>query len=126
MKRKNNGGFSLVEILVAMAILASVVIPVCTSMVLVVRVNGKSEAMLQAKIAVSSAVEKMMAQGIWDSVTKEEIVKDGDVEITITPVPDKPYYEVTAAYVDDQGRELVAVDTCIRAVPSEEEEGGES
>ena len=123
MKGKNNGGFSLVEILVAMAILASVVIPVCSSMVLAVRVNARAEEMLEARLAVSSAVEEMMAQGISPDDVEEYPVTDGNVKITVTPVPDKPFYEVTAVYIDDQGRELVAVETAIRAARPSQEAG---
>ena len=39
MKEKNNGGFSLVEVLLAMMILAAIVIPVCSGILLSVRMG---------------------------------------------------------------------------------------
>ena len=67
MKQKQDGGFSLIEVVLAMVILALIVVPTCTSLVLSFRVNAKADAMLQAQLAVSSAVEKLMADGINDA-----------------------------------------------------------
>lgn len=64
MKNKHNGGFTLVELLVSIVILAAIVLPTCTSLVLSYRMNAKSEALMQAQLAVSSAVETLMAEGI--------------------------------------------------------------
>ena len=64
MKEKNNGGFSLVEVLLAMMILAAIVIPVCSGILLSVRMDARANDVLQARVAVSSAVETLMAQGI--------------------------------------------------------------
>ena len=131
MKGKNNAGFSMVEVLVAIAILAGIAIPVCSSLVLSLRVNAKAEMMLQARIAVSSAVETLMAEGITEA--SEEYILEGvrNVKIKTTEVeldnPNKPEaaalaadgeeepkplcYEVTVT--DDAG--LVTVTTYIRA-----------
>jgi prepilin-type N-terminal cleavage/methylation domain-containing protein len=73
MKNKHDGGFSLIEVVLAMVILALIVVPTCTSLVLSFRVNAKSEAMLQAQLAVSSAVEQLMAKGIIDQKAEEAI-----------------------------------------------------
>lgn len=62
--KQNNGGFSLVECVVSMAILGAFATAACTSLVLAHRMNGKTESMLQAQLAVSSAIEIMMAEGI--------------------------------------------------------------
>lgn len=108
MKRKNNGGFSLVEILVAMAILASVVIPVCSSMVLSVRVNAKAEAILEARLAVSSAVEEMMAEGIVEDRDYEAYYPG--VTVTVTDGDEAYYYNI----VVEDNAELLKVETSIR------------
>lgn len=63
MKKSNNAGFSLPEILVAIAIFALTVVPLCGSMVLATRINAKAEATLQAQMAVSSVVETLRANG---------------------------------------------------------------
>ena len=64
MNKKCDGGFSLIEVVLAMVILALIVVPTCTSLVLSFRVNAKADALLQAQLAVSSAVEELMAEGI--------------------------------------------------------------
>lgn len=125
MKRKHNEGFTLVELLVSIVILAAIVIPTCTSLVLSYRMNAKSEEMLQAQLAVSSAVEKLMAEGITDeylgSLTKESM-EDAYI-YTSSEFPgmqflladDGAYYSVTV--MDKE--ELVTVETNIRDNTSE-------
>ena len=120
MKVKNNAGFSLVEVVVAMAILASVIIPVCTGMMVSVRVNAKAEAMLKAKIAVSSAVETMMAKGYSEQL--EENLESGNIQITATHDVDKPYY-YNVVVTDTEG--LVTVTTSVHAAVPAGEEGGD-
>lgn len=66
VRKKNNAGFSLIEVLLSIVILAAVVIPTCSAMVMSYRLNAKSEQMMQSQLAVSSAVETLMASGITD------------------------------------------------------------
>ena len=124
MKRKANAGFSLVEVLVSMAILTAIVIPVCTALVMSTRMNARSEQILQARLAVSSTVEQLMADGI----DPEKIVGDTydlngrtDVVVKITDTigaEEAPiYYKVS---VQDCADGLVSVNTCIRAAATED------
>jgi prepilin-type N-terminal cleavage/methylation domain-containing protein len=74
---KRNGGFTLLETMVAIVILGAMVVPTCTALVMSIRINDKTEKMLQAQLAVSSAVEQLMAEGINaeranDPFTKEK------------------------------------------------------
>lgn len=113
MKQKNNGGFSLIEILVGMAILALIVLPTCTGMVMSFRLNAKTNQMLQAQLAVSSAVETLMAEGYSDSNAenvKNEIKESHQIELTITGTPQENYYEVTV----QDSENMVSVTTHIR------------
>ena len=64
MKTKNDQGFSLIEVLVAIVILAAFVVPTCSALVLSARMNAKAQALMQAQLDVSSAVEILMARGI--------------------------------------------------------------
>ena len=130
MKGKQNGGFTLVEVLVAMAILTSIVIPVCSSLVLSTRIDAKAEAVLQARLAVSSALETMMAEGI-----DPERIKDGNYDldgddqeealyikvIKVGNENDTPYYNVEVS--DPNG--LVTMTTCIREAITNPENSGE-
>jgi prepilin-type N-terminal cleavage/methylation domain-containing protein len=78
MKNKHDGGFSLIEVVLAMVILALIVVPTCTSLVLSFRVNAKAEAMLQAQLAVSSAVEQLMAKKINDTMAAKVLTSEND------------------------------------------------
>ena len=121
MKRKHNEGFTLVEMLVSIVILAAIVIPTCTSLVLSYRLNAKAREMMQAQLAVSSAVETLMAKGITDeyvtSLTKVE-AEDNTHYYTSTEFPclrfvltdDGAYYSVKVMDEEEQ----VTVDTSVR------------
>ena len=133
MKRKHNEGFTLVEMLVSIVILAAIVIPTCTSLVLSYRLNAKAREMMQAQLAVSSTVEKLMAEGIdanrvalvleknngiydfgWDSTNDVKIETDDYPGVTITITEDKStegYFSLSVS--DDDG--FVTVTTQIRA-----------
>ena len=126
MKKKHNEGFSLVETLVSIAVLALIVIPTCSGIVMGYRMNAKADELMKAQLAVSSAVETLMAEGIkkadeqydfvdgvdqYPSVSiKTETVKINEVE--------QPYYKVTVTSTIE-GATDVSVITHIRAVTPE-------
>lgn len=120
MKGKNNAGFSLIEVLVAIAILAGILVPACSSLVLSLRMNAKAEALLNARIAVSSAVETLMAEGIteqnlndygWEVIDDAGNRMDRFPDVTITTEKQGTYYNVIVKSNDNE----VVVTTCIRA-----------
>ena len=123
MKKKNNEGFSLTEVLVAMAILTAIVIPVCSSLVLCSKLDARAEATLRARIAVSSAVERLSAAGITGASGSYDVVQGNDeypdVKVSTTQGTDAAYYNVVVQ--DNQG--LVTVTTCIRAAAPAEDNG---
>lgn len=126
MKEKNNGGFSLVEVLLAMMILAAIVIPVCSGILLSVRMDTRANDVLQARVAVSSAVETLMAQGIthesneYDMVEETDLFPDVSIETKAEPEGADPasYYLVTVK----DAKSLVTVTTKIHAAPAASEE----
>ena len=145
MKRNRNGGYSLIEILLAIVLLGAIMVPTCTSLVRSVKINDRTDEMMQAQLAVSSAVETLMAEGIvaeqiieveedgdenYGWIIVEETDADGDkttknvdrfpeVEIVTQKVTDAPYYAVTVTKTitmeDETTRELASVTTYIRA-----------
>ncbi|MBO5128844.1 MAG: type II secretion system protein [Oscillospiraceae bacterium] len=135
MRRENNGGFTMIEVLVAIAILAGIVIPVCSSLLLSLRMNAKAEQVLQARLAVSSAVETLMAEGITGASTEYDVVDGSDrfpAVAVVTKLDAEAAYSVNGEepthYIvevtDNDG--LVAVTTAIRAADlAAEEEGAE-
>ena len=122
--KRGTAGFSLVESIVAIAVLGLISAPVCASLVLAGRINAHSRAVMEAQLEVRTAVETLMEAGIGEAA---EDYRPGDFPgVTVTTAlagPEDPYYSVTVS--DDRG--LVTVETVIRAAdPPEAEEGGEA
>lgn len=112
MNRKHNAGFSLVEVLIAIAVLGIIMIPTSTALVTFHRLNARTEEMFHEQIAVSSEVEKLMAKGIaepTDYTTPE-------VAVDITEEEEEPYYKVE---VKSKIPDSVSVTTYIRKAPTE-------
>lgn len=114
MKRKHNGGYSLIEVLIAMAVLGIVTIPTTSALLTAHRMNVKADAMLQAQLQVSSAVEVMMAEGIKTANigndaaagTDQKYKLPDDIEATAVvntnTDPTDLYYQVTVSSGDVQ------------------------
>lgn len=106
MKWKSTAGYTLVEVMVAIVILGLVTVPMTSGMVAAMKMNNKAEEMMQAQLAVSSAVETLMATGISDTIPSFE-----DVTVETTLSDDGTYYEVT---VTSTANQTVKVSTCVR------------
>lgn len=115
--KRSNAGFTLIEVLIAIVVLGLIVMPICSSLVMSVRINAKAESILEAKLAVSSAVETMMATGLKSEADPN---LDG-VDTVIEKVTDEPYYKVI---VTSEEATSVSVETYIRAVEETTPEGG--
>lgn len=122
MKKKHNEGFSLIEVMLAIVILAAIVVPTCTSLVLSYRMNAKTEQLMKAQLAVSSAVEQLMSEGITVTFVESLSAADETDSDSVKVSDDYPgilfvieqkeeFYIVT---VTDEN-ELVTVTTQIRA-----------
>ena len=113
MKRKHNGGYSLIEVLIAMAVLGIITIPTTSALLTAHRMNVKAENMMVAQLNVSSAIETLMAEGISAEYEKNTTKCEG-VEITAKLDPAKSYYyNVTVTSTED---ESVSITTQVRAV----------
>lgn len=111
--KERTAGFSLLEVVVAIAIIGLISAPICTSLILAGRINAHSQAVMEAHLNVRTAVETLMKDG----VTKEsDDYREGDFSnVTVITKKDStnPYYLVT---VSDKPTKLVTVDTYVRAV----------
>ena len=96
MKNRHNEGFSLVETLVSITILALIVIPVCSGLIMSFRMNAKTNSLMQAQLAVSSAAETLLAEGIDESVVCTKIQNFNTYQ------EDEDPFELT--YEDSTGR----------------------
>lgn len=129
---KRSGGFSLIETLISIVILGAMVVPTCTALVMTIRLNDKTEKMLQAQLAVSSAVETLMAEGMsgvmYDDSTGEYSYADNFDDVNVAVNKDGSengvYYSITVSDVPAEGEPLVTVTTTIRAAESAPEGGG--
>ena len=117
--KERTAGFTLLEVVVAIAILGLVSAPICSSLILAGRINAHSQAVMEAHLNVRTAVEILMQDGVTAESENYREDKFPDVTIETEKVVGKPYYHVT---VSDKHTEppLVTVETYVRAVP----EGG--
>lgn len=136
MKRRFDEGYSLVEVLIAIVVLGMLVVPTCASLVAAVRINAAADDMRQAQLAVSSAVEILMAEGIQPEALDENPANPmakykerfPDVSIHIDAVFDEEtevqenYFRVRVTS-NAEGLDSVCVDTYIPAASVRNPEG---
>lgn len=115
--KERTAGFSLLEVVVAIAIIGLISAPICTSLILAGRINAHSQVVMEAHLNVRTAVETLMKDGV--TAESNNYRADEFPKVTIITVKDikNPYYQVT---VSDKPTKLVTVKTYVRAVP----EGG--
>ena len=113
-KYNQTEGFSLIEVMVSIAILGFVAVPMFTGLLFSYRLNQRSDEKLQAQLAVSNAVETIMAEG-YKSADNDYETRFPSVSLTAEAVinsdPDNPltiYYELTASCGD------IIINTCVR------------
>lgn len=114
-KLKDNGGFSLVEMMVAMVILGIITVPVLSGMLVSIKAMNYSEQMMKSQLAVSSAVETLMAQGVTGESENYRLEDFPDVTVKTVRAKDAtgndlPYYNVTVTSTNGS----FAVETVIR------------
>ena len=116
--KERTAGFSLLEVVVAIAIIGLISAPICSSLILAGRINAHSQAVMEAHLNVRTAVETLMQDGVTEE--RDEYRKNEFPHVTIATkkVDGKPYYHVTVS--DKPTEPLVKVETYVRAVP----EGG--
>ena len=78
MQNKHDEGFSLIEILVAIVILAAFVVPICGALLMSNEMNTRTDNLMQAQLAVSSAVEQLMAKKINDTMAAKVLTSEND------------------------------------------------
>ncbi len=114
MTMRQNGklkiaGFSLVEVLVTIAILGMITVPVTSSLLVAHRLSVNGDELLQDRLAVSSTVEALMSTGITDEYAAEHEDLDNNPDgVMVQKEIDEVAYKVTVT----KGK--VAVITYIR------------
>lgn len=114
--KERTAGFSLLEVVVAIAIIGLISAPICTSLILAGRINAHSQAVMEAHLNVRTAVETLMKNGV--TAESKNYRADEFPNVTIKTKKDNssdPYYHVTVS--DKPTEPLVKVETYVRAVP---------
>ena len=114
--KERTAGFSLLEVVVAIAIIGLISAPICSSLILAGRINAHSQAVMEAHLNVRTAVETLMKDGVTAKSDEDEYRKNDfpNVKIETKKVDGKPYYHVTVK--DKHTEPLVTVKTYVRAV----------
>ncbi len=126
---KNKQGSTLLEIIVAIAILGLMVAPVCSSLVLSHRLNADSEKTLQARLLVESTVEQLMAEGVRYELGEVKTDRGEDIYVLVTGdllpgVTVKPHQSLDSDIVGRIWYEItvesgdVTVKTIVKAAPT--------
>lgn len=115
--KERTAGFSLLEVVVAIAIIGLISAPICSSLILAGRINAHSQAVMEAHLNVRTAVETLMKDGI--TAESNNYRADEFPKVTIKTVKDgeNPYYHVTVS--DKPTEPLVTVNTYVCAVSPE-------
>ena len=115
--KERTAGFSLLEVVVAIAIIGLISAPICSSLILAGRINAHSQAVMEAHLNVRTAVETLMKDGVTAESTDYRAGEFPKVTIETKKEHDSdPYYHVT---VSDKPTKLVTVETFVRAVSPE-------
>lgn len=116
--KERTAGFSLLEVVVAIAIIGLISAPICSSLILAGRINAHSQAVMEAHLNVRTAVEILMQDGVTKASSPYRESDFPNVTIKTEKEADSdPYYRVTVS--DKPTEPLVTVKTYVRAVSPE-------
>lgn len=111
--KERTAGFSLLEVVVAIAIIGLISAPICSSLILAGRINAHSQAVMEAHLNVRTAVETLMKDGVTEASADYRPGEFRNVKITTKKEhPSDPYYRVTVS--DKPTEPLVTVNTYVR------------
>ena len=72
-KLKDRCGAALLEIMVSIAMLGLLLVPISSGILMSLRMNQRSDEIMKARLAVSSAVETIMAVGVDSTDTPSDL-----------------------------------------------------
>ncbi len=102
-KFKERCGAALLEVLISIAILGLLTVPISSGIMMSLHINAKSDDIMQAKLAVSSAVETIMAEGVEPYLSDDKRNSFPDVVIPEGVELEDGYWTLTvqSKYFDD-------------------------
>lgn len=115
--KERTAGFSLLEVVVAIAIIGLISAPICSSLILAGRINAHSQVVMEAHLNVRAAVETLMKDGVTEASADYRAGAFPNVTVKTVKDGENPYYHVTVS--DKRTEPLVTVETYVRAVSPE-------
>lgn len=115
--KERTAGFSLLEVVVAIAIIGLISAPICSSLILAGRINAHSQVVMEAHLNVRTAVETLMQDGVTQPSDNYRAGAFPNVTVKTEKDGETPYYHVTVS--DKRAEPLVTVETYVRAVSPE-------
>lgn len=112
--KERTAGFSLLEVVVAIAIIGLISAPICSSLILAGRINAHSQAVMEAHLNVRTAVEILMQDGVTQPSDNYRAEAFPNVTVKTVKDGENPYYHVTVS--DKHTEPLITVETYVRAV----------
>ena len=117
---KMTGGYSLLEVLVAIVILAVFSIGGYVGINKSIELNAQTQARIEAQMCVSSIAERLMAEGIESGDTSDISNEYSNAVITVSPalgtVDTTPFYKVTISSEYASGKPPVSINMNIKRV----------
>ena len=111
--KKNNQGFSLVELLVSIVILAIIMIPILDNIVVSTRMNMKSKEVADVTGIASNIMESVKAEGNLSEIAKDLMSADSSTFLGLFTGEDAS--EVTVTEVEKQEEKYVpATTSCLK------------
>ena len=110
--KERTAGFSLLEVVVAIAIIGLISAPICSSLILAGRINAHSQAVMEAHLNVRTAVETLMKDGVTAESNNYHAEAFPNVTVKTVKDGENPYYHVTVS--DKHTEPLVKVETYVR------------
>ena len=127
-KFKERCGAALLEVLISIAILGLLTVPISSGIMMSLHINAKSSEIMKARLAVSSAVETIMADGVEPYLSDDKRNSFPDVVIPEGMVLlEDGYWTLTvqSKYFDDISVEMHIRGKDVRTdIPSQSPEGG--
>lgn len=115
-------GFSLLEVIVGIAVLGLITVPVCASLLLSVRLNSHAQALMQARLQTAGVVETLLAEGIAEGTANGTLeLADLPEGVTVAVSKAHSYYDVTVTgrVGSDGSEQTVVIETSVRSVAAE-------
>lgn len=126
-KLKERCGAALLEVLISIAILGLLTVPISSGIMMSLHINERSDDIMQARLAVSSAVETIMATGIEDlEQVKNLALTDVKIDDRVTLENGCWKLTVRSTKLGDVFVEMRVRSNAVRTSnPAEEQGGGE-